>query len=239
MQIKAKLIRLLLVVLLIANSAVTFAKANENVPVFEKINVFAVLSQNIEESFKQTASALKNEENVDSFPTLGFQVHCTLYMTQYPVGSKDQVLARIEQLASTTRQFDISTTGLELTSGNWFFMNLERNRNLQSLSDTVVNQLEPLRFKSDFVPQWAKAFPNKLEYIKKYGSPNVFAEFNPHLTFLARADAEKLQRFMKNHENSDFVKPVTGKIIGIGAAIADRNGQIPEVWKIFPLQPAR
>ncbi len=223
---------------LLLTVTLTLGAQTENKPPIEKINVFAVVSENIENAFKVAANALKTEQNIDSFPQQGFQVHCTLYMTQYPAGMKEKVLAKIEEIAGTTRQFDITTTGLEITSGNWFFMNLERNRNLQTLSDTVVAGLSPMRAQSDFVPEWAKAFPNKVDYIKKFGSPNVYEEFNPHLTFLARAEIEKLQNFMENHEESNFAKPVAGKIIAIGAGIADRNGQMPEVWQIFKLQPA-
>ncbi|MFZ5952234.1 MAG: 2'-5' RNA ligase family protein [Candidatus Rifleibacteriota bacterium] len=219
------------------------ASAAENIeppppPPQEKINVFAVVSENIEKSFKDAAAALKETEQIDSFPMQGFQVHCTLYMTQFPAGMQNEVLAKIESLASTTRQFEVKTTGLEITSGNWFFMNLDRNRNLQTLSDAVVELLSPMRAQSDFVPEWAKPFPNKVEYISKFGSPNVYDEFNPHLTFLAKAEIEKLNNFLKNHAESEFSKPITGKVIAIGAGIADRNGQIPEPWKIFPLQPA-
>ena len=98
--------------------------------------------------------------------------------------------------------------------------------------------LAPLRAKSDFVPDWAKEFPTKVEYISKYGSPNVYSEFNPHLTFLAKSDAEKLQNFSKKHENSDFAKAVAGRIVAVGAGLADRDGQMKEAWKIFPLQKA-
>ena len=239
---KRNLIRALLVLLFAAVAFAATAQTQppkpENLPKWENINVFAVVSENIETAFKEAATTLKAEEEIDSFPNQGFQIHCTLYMTQYPEGSKDQVLAKIEEFAKTTRQFPITTTGLEITSGNWFFMNLDRNRNLQTLSDAVVQLLSPLRLKSDFVPEWAKAFPNKLEYIKKFGSPNVYDEFNPHLTFLAKAEAEKLNNFLENHENSTFAKPVEGKIVGIGVGIAGRSGQVAEPWKIFELQPA-
>lgn len=234
---RIKITRAFLVALLVTVAFAAFAQPADLPPV-EKINVFVVVSENIENSFTKAATLLKEEEGIESFPLQGFQIHCTLYLAQYPVGLKDQVLAKVAELASNTKQFDICTTGLELTSGNWFFMNLERNGNLQTLSDTAVSVFSPLRSKSDYVPEWAKAFPTKLDNIKKYGSPNVLSEYNPHLTFLARADAEKLQRFMKKHENSDFAKPLPGQVVAIGAAVADRDGQLPEVWQIFPLQPA-
>ncbi|NCB45753.1 DUF1045 domain-containing protein, partial [bacterium] len=141
-----------------------------------------------------------------------------------------------KRLADGVREFRVSTTGLEITSGNWFFINLERNRNLQALSDAVVKLLSPLRVPSDFIPDWAKSMPNKVEYISKYGSPNVFDEFNPHLTLTASTDGEKLANFLETHFESDFAQNISGEIIAIGYGIADRNGQIEKPIEIFPLR---
>ena len=158
------------------------AGAQTELPPQEKINVFAVVSENIEEAFKKAATVLNTEESLESFPLQGFQVHCTLYMTQYPEGMKEKVLEKVKEFAEKTNEFEIKTTGLEITDGDWFFMNLDRNRNLQTLSDSLVEILAPMRAKSDYIPEWAKKSPNKVEYISKFGSPNVYDEFNPHLT---------------------------------------------------------
>jgi 2'-5' RNA ligase len=207
-------------------------------PVNEKINVFAVVSPEIETACLEAARTLMQEESLESFPLQGFQIHCTLYMTQYPIGSIEKVAEAVNEVAKNTREFEVKSTGLEITAGNWFFLNLDRNRNLQTFSDTVVEKLAEMRSPSNFVPDWAKDFPNKVEYITKYGSPNVYAEFNPHLTLLAKSDEEKLQRFMAKHADSSFTQPITGKVVAIGLGIADRNGQIEKPFKIFPLQPA-
>jgi len=235
---KSAMTKLLAITVLIFVLVAVIASAQNEKQPLEKINVFAVVSQNIESAFTDAAKALKEEEGLEAFPMLGYQIHCTLYMTQYPEGTKDKVLAMVEELASNTREFAVNSTGLEITSGNWYFMNIERNRNLQTLSDSVVEKLAPMRAKSDFVPDWAKEFPTKVEYISKYGSPNVYSEFNPHLTFLAKSDEEKLQRFNKKHADSDFAKIIGGSVVAIGAGIADRDGQIKEPWKVFPLQKA-
>ncbi|OGK12242.1 MAG: hypothetical protein A2W80_02335 [Candidatus Riflebacteria bacterium GWC2_50_8] len=236
---KSAMTKLLSIVLLLFILVAVIASAQtETLPPQEKINVFCVVSDNIETAFKDAAKALQEEEGLEAFPVKGYQTHCTLYMTQYPLGMQNEVLAKIEALASGTKEFAVNSTGLEITSGNWFFMNIERNSSLQKLSDTLVEQLAPLRAKSDYVPDWAKEFPTKVEYISKYGSPNVYSEFNPHLTFLAKSDAEKLQRFTGKHADSDFAKIIAGHVVAIGAGLADRDGQIKEPWKIFPLQKA-
>lgn len=211
-------------------------QAQESRPPQEKINVFAVVSDNISDAFTRAATLLNEEEQLESFPLQGFQVHCTLYMTQYPEGMKDEVLAKVKDLSEKVAEFEINTTGLEITDGDWFFLNLDRNRNLQTLSDNVVELLSGMRIKSNFIPEWAKNNPNKVEYISKYGSPNVYDEFNPHLTFLAKSDAEKLRNFVNKHAKSDFAGTISGRVVGIGVGIADKNGQISEPWQIFPLK---
>lgn len=211
--------------------------AEPDVQAQNKINVFAVVSKNIEDSFTEAARILNEEEQLESFPLQGYQIHCTLYMTQYPTEVQAEIQQKVASLASTTKVFDINTTGLEITDGDWFFMNLDRNSNLQTLSDTVAEQLSPLRLPSDYVPEWAKSSPNKVDYIKKYGSPNVYEEFNPHLTFLPKSDGEKLKNFLKKHSDKSFCQPIKGQIVAIGIGIADKNGQMKEPLQVYPLQP--
>ncbi len=224
---------LIILIIIIVPSDIAAAEP----PATEKINVFAALSGEIETACREAATTLKNEEGLESFPIKGYQVHCTLYMTQYPLGSLEKVASVVAELAAGTSEFDIQTTGLEITSGSWFFMNLDRNPNLQTFSDAVVVKLAPLRHPSNFVPDWAKDNPTKVEYITKYGSPNVYAEFNPHLTLLAKSDEARLKRFLEKHTTESFTKPVSGRVVAIGLGIADRDGQIKEPFKLFPLQP--
>lgn len=212
--------------------------AETKLPPEDKINVFVAFSENIEKAAMDAATVLNEEEQLESFPLQGYQLHCTLYMTQYPAGLQEQIEEKIAEFAKTARAFSVTTTGLAITDGDWFFVNIERNRNLQTLADYVVELLAPLRAQSDYVPEWAKNNPAKVDFIKKYGSPNVYSEFNPHLTLLPKSDGEKLQRFLSKHQQSEFAKPVTGQVIAIGLGLADRNGQMKEPMKIFPLQAA-
>lgn len=228
----------LLIVLIIIITAGVARAQTAKAPESEKINVFAVVSNDIETACREAATTLMQEEALESFPLRGYQIHCTLYMTQYPVGSLEKVASIVAEIASNTKVFDIQSTGLEITSGSWFFLNLDRNRNLQTFCDAVVEKLAPLRSPSDFVPEWAKDNPTKVEYITKYGSPNVYGEFNPHLTLLAKSDEAKLKSFVEKHSNSSFAKPVSGRIVAIGLGIADRDGQIKDPFKVIPLQPA-
>ena len=219
---------------LIIISAVVVSAQDKAQITTEKINVFAIVSDEIYGITKDASEVLFSEHELDTFTRRGFQVHCTLYMTQYPKNSLDKVAQKIASIANKTKSFDITSSGLEQTADNWLFVNIERNSNLQTLCDLTVKTLASMRSKTKFVPDWAKSFPTKVEYIEKYGSPNVYSEFNPHLTLLAKSDASKLTAFIKN--NTRFNSKVQGKVIAIGLGIADRDGQIETPYKIFPLK---
>jgi hypothetical protein len=210
-----------------------------NVPRDVKLNIFAVLSPEIEAAVRAVSQDLHDQEGLSTFPQLGFQIHCTLYMTNYPPSVLDELVSRIKTFAATTRAFPARTTRLQITKDNWFFLDLERDRNLQSLSDAIVGLASPLRSPTTFIPEWAKDNPEKVDCIKQYGSPNVFSQFEPHLTLLANADGKALARFLeKNGTNPAYALPIAGQVIAIGIGEADRKGQIATPTAIFPLRPA-
>ena len=203
-----------------------------------KLNIFAVLSSEIENAVKAASKDLLIQEGLTTLPQLGYQIHCTLYMTNYPPEIYGKLLNRIKKFCSTTRSFTVKTSGLHITKDNWLFINLEKNRNLQKLSDAIVELASPLRAPTTFIPELAKDNPEKVEMIQKYGSPNVFSQFEPHLTLLAKADATKLLRFVaKNSKNPLYGLPITGYITAIGIGEADKFGQIASAAIILPLLP--
>lgn len=201
----------------------------------DKINVFCVMSENIEAEVKVATVDLKVTENIETFALKGYQPHCTLYMTAYPKGRQKLVATIVRRIANTTKQFPINTKGIEVAASDWLFMGIENNKELQSLCDEVATRLAFLRAKSDYVPAWAKSMPAKVECIKKYGSPNVFSQFDPHLTLLAKSDGEMLKRFKTYCEDKIYNKPVSGKVVAIGYGLADRDGQIKTPIEVFPL----
>lgn len=201
----------------------------------EKINVFCVMSENIEAEVKVASVDLKVVENVETFALKGYQPHCTLYMTAYPKGRQKIISNIVGRIAKETKQFEINTKGIEVAASDWLFMGLENNKNLQSLCDKICDKLKFLRVKSDYVPEWAKNMPEKVRCIKEYGSPNVFSQFDPHLTLLAKSDGKMLRHFKEFCAEKIYNKPVTGKVVAIGYGFADRDGQIKTPIEVFPL----
>ena len=58
---------------------------------------------------------------------------------------------------------------------------------LQVLSDSIVDQLSKYIKRPPIIPDWVWTLPEpqrsrKLEMIQRYGSPNVYSEFQPHAT---------------------------------------------------------
>ena len=202
----------------------------------EKYNVFAIVSPNIAKAVTRASNDIFKEEGLYSFPGRGYQVHCTLYMTLYPKDAIKEIDEKVAKIAKNIAPFGVTTNGLEITTGDWLFINLDKSVRFQNLADLAAKMLSPLRIKSDYIPEWAKNMPNKVAYITKYGSPNVFDEFNPHLTITAKEDSMKLKHFIQVHEKSSYAKPINGEIIAIGYGIADKNGQVTKPIKVYNLK---
>lgn len=201
-----------------------------------KINVFAVLSPEIEEQ-AEALGTLCARYGLIAFPVSGYQIHCTLYMTDYTPDKIDALKAALSSLAFRLGRIPITTTGLFRTDNGWLFLNIERNPALQALSDVVVKKLSPHRVPKSSAPDWVKDNPVKLENFMKYGSPNVFEGFEPHVTLLAKTDLDRLAEVEKAAASQpELTKPVRGYVAGIGMAIADRAGQMKECLLIQPFK---
>jgi len=207
-------------------------------PVGVRVNVFAVVSPDIEEQVKVVGTILKDQLGMETFAQKGFQIHCTLYMTHFLPEKTERLTQEVASLAATLKTFDVQTTGLMLTKDNWLFLNLEKNKNLNDLMEKVVKGLYNLRSDNIPVPEWLKNYPEKMSSFKVYGSPNVFEDFEPHLTLVAKGDFEKLAKFIVLAKTSDvLMKTVNGRIVGIGVGLADDDGQVQKAQIIFPLKP--
>jgi len=190
------------------------------------MDVFAIPSKPITELVKHTSDALK-KEGITTFYEKGMPVHATLYLTNFPEDAKSAIEKAVKQIATQYRPFPIKANGLTVTKGNWAFINLDDSSKLQRLADEVTLAIEPLRDKHAPLPGWVKNYPNKLAAFQRYGSPNVFQNFQPHLTLLANEKSPKLANFnmkMKKHPPE-----AQGEIVGIGIGIADEWGQQKEI----------
>ena len=77
------------------------------------------------------------------------------------------------------------------------------------------------------MPTWVKNYPNKLTAFKRYGSPNVFQNFQPHLTLLANEKSPQLAVINKQIQANP--SKAQGQIIGVGIGISNQFGQQKQV----------
>ena len=205
-------------------SLMTFSAhaANQSI----SLNIFAIPSQPIIDLVQDTSSALK-KQGITTFYEKGFPVHATLYLTDFAQGSEQAIKQTVEKVVTHFQAFPIEAQGFTVTQSNWAFINLSPSRQLQRLSDEITLAVEPLRDQQVSLPAWVKHFPNKLAAFKRYGSPNVFQNFQPHLTLLANEKSPKLAPFnIKMKANPPQAK---GQIIGVGIGISDQWGQQQDI----------
>ncbi|MDF1797281.1 MAG: hypothetical protein P1U63_12165 [Coxiellaceae bacterium] len=122
------------------------------------------------------------------------------------------------------------------------------NHPLQAMSDQIAMLLSPIRNKHAPMPSWVRSMTEKKKAFDHYGSPNVFFEFSPHFSILAKnftdRDSEKsfqqqLFRFVQSHQQAYARKRVTAVATEIGVGVVNSFGQVTKVLTSFPLRGPR
>ena len=86
------------------------------------------------------------------------------------------------------------TLSAPYAAGSYAMMNVTKTACLQGYSDTLVNATHEYSEPNQTAPGWVKNLPEPerseaLRDIAEYGSPNVFAQFAPHVSLAWSADA--------------------------------------------------
>ena len=180
-------------------------------------NVFVIMDNNAKENVENISKGLK-EAGIDSLYSKGYAIHMTLYLTEYKPESLKKIKEVVNKIAKETKPFDVNFYRLRKTGGNWFMLDAENNGIIQGLADEVTVRLNKYRATDAKVPDWAKS-------INLYGSPNVFMNFDPHITLLTPEDPAKIDTFTSKYN----FKPFKAKVIGIGIAQVDDLGQAKDI----------
>ncbi|KAG9395260.1 signal peptide protein [Carpediemonas membranifera] len=114
------------------------------------------------------------------------QPHITLYLTDFVNGTDAELISAIESAINQFESFDVGLNNT-VAVGQYGMWQTTIPRPLQDLSDLIVNATFHLVNPNQAVPEWIKNLPadereKKLAMFKKYGSPNVFSSFQPHVT---------------------------------------------------------
>ena len=187
-------------------------------------NVFVIMDNNAKENVENISKGLK-EAGIDSLYSKGYAIHMTLYLTEYKPESLKKIKEVVNKIAKETKPFDVNFYRLRKTGGNWFMLDAENNGIIQGLADEVTVRLNKYRATDAKVPDWAKSIPEKVKSFNLYGSPNVFMNFDPHITLLTPEDPAKIDTFTSKYN----FKPFKVKVIGIGIAQVDDLGQAKDI----------
>ncbi|PJE80794.1 RNA 2',3'-cyclic phosphodiesterase [invertebrate metagenome] len=186
-------------------------------------NIFLIPSDNIQQQIKTYNHAI-DQTGVTSLGSQGYKSHITLYLTQYSTSQLTTLKQTVATIAEKTSPFPLTLNKISYTAGNWVMLDVQWTPKLQRLADESTMAASPYRAHNKKAPGWIQHYPQKLAAFERYGSPNVFANFEPHFTLLPETPAQQITR-VRNALNS-LSQQLNGKAVAIGIAQVDNNGQV-------------
>ncbi len=136
--------------------------------------------------------------------------HVTLYLTAFScedavalaeeaghsapaLPCRERIAAAVAEITRAFGQCEVSLTA-PYAAGNFAMMNVSNSPCLQRASDMLVNATHRFSQPNQRAPDWVYALPEplrseKLRLVALYGSPNVFSQFDPHLSLAWGPDA--------------------------------------------------
>ena len=198
------------------------------------VDIYAIPSPEIVAEVARASDEL-GKLGMKTFHARGQAVHATLYLTQYPASALPRLKRAVASLARAHRPFSLIVDGAQRSPTNWLFLRIAPSAALQRLADETTLAAEPLRDHDLAPPAWMKDYPAKLPAFERYGSPNVFMQFDPHLTLLANETSPALASYMAKAAQQP--PRAQGQVRGIGIALVDANGQIMQVLAEYRFAP--
>ncbi|CEK12010.1 2'-5' RNA ligase family protein [Legionella hackeliae] len=210
------------------NIYLKFAPDNAALELIQKFNAY-LCEKNIFSQYRFTPFLAKHP------------VHVTLYLTNYDSRYVTRLRQQIQDIARKTKPVRMQTKTIEMSSGMYTMLFIANNKHLQELSNQVVLHLMKYRDKRTPLPSWVHDNDKKLSFLR-FGSPNVFENFSPHMSIFAvnhltTTDMTRLRTSLTpliNNFNKSQQR-VTIRAIAIGIGLADAQGQIVKELYSFPL----
>jgi hypothetical protein len=165
--------------------------------------------------------------------------HVTLYLTQFMDNATNTIIQTVMNLLPNLPINCPIMMQNVTVQGGYALWNAENDKGscIQTMSDTIVSALAQYIVPNQRIPSWVLQLPEplrseKIAMIKKYGSPNVLSQFQPHVT-LACDTVDDLPSAM-SHVNvvpAEFVPPYLGLgVVGACGSVLQQGG-----WGLFPL----
>jgi hypothetical protein len=174
-------------------------------------------------------------------------LHLSLYLATYSDDTLPEIKKRVAEIAKIWAPVSIKTSKLLVTEGNYVMLDVANvlidgnNAPLQQLSDWVTINLNLLRDSSAKIPDWVQSNPEKRKAFERYGSPNVFVEFSPHFSLMAKlfSDSGEAKAFRQELTAllSQYPFPeLTIQSVALGIGYVDNFGQITKELASYPLR---
>lgn len=155
--------------------------------------------------------------------------HITLYLTSFTcptnTNTNDICVDKIKDAIDTIEYglaFQICNVTLSqpFAAGTYLMLNVSLTSCLQHYSDTVVNTTYKLSQPNQTAPSWVHSLPEperseKMHDITEYGSPNVFNQFQPHVTIAWSNDTSAIKKAAASLEFKSIT--FTSNFLGLGS----------------------
>lgn len=188
-----------------------------------KLNVYGSLSPSLVAQVESLSDALATF-GLETFHRRGRPLHCTLYVAEFERAEFPLILERVRAIAATFAPLPVRSSGLTRTRNDWLFLDLDRTQALLALSTRLAESLCDRRAPHRPPPSWTAAYPEKRATFERWGSPNVGEHFDPHLTLLASAPADALDRLLAS--TAARMTPVEGQLEALHLGLVDDDGQL-------------
>ncbi len=174
-------------------------------------------------------------------------LHITLYLTEYPSTALPELLNKVQKIATKLQPINASATQFNPTASHYLMIDValkhaDANHPLQQASDRCVYHLSGLRDIHAPIPPWARTIPSKYRAFLSYGSPNVYFEFAPHFSILAKKFDNEREGLAFDEELKALVTaypspfPVNFSLNTLAVGLVDDFGQITEEIAAYPLK---
>lgn len=233
-----KFLSKILVITLVLVSFKAFANNSK------QYNIYLIPSKKAHDYIKSFDNSLAATGILEKYQVTPFlknhPVHLTLYLTSFQQKHISDIEDQLQNIADNTEIFDIKTKNFTAGKSGFLMLDISNSKKLQKLSNKVVKELAKYRDTNYIMPDWVKYYPTKLDSFKKYGSPNTFSQFDPHLSILA-ADLKNNQsraNFEKDFNNAiKDINPQQSEfeIHAIGFGEVDKYGQVIKTLHIYKL----
>jgi len=154
--------------------------------------------------------------------------HITLYLTEYVSANISDVITTMDALIPNLAK-KIGSCAIQFAKpfaqGEYYMWRTEVPDCMQEIADNITVELAKYRNVNQEVPDWVYTLPEpgrseRIELVHKYGSPNVFNYFDPHLT-LAWSDQDDLTKL-----DQLTYPPFVFKVEEIGLGVVADHGTV-------------